>query len=365
MSDDEVISLVDTALLLPVTEATNSELRLYRLQAEAGQLEPVDRNYVIALCNRLLRRTSDETPKLSNTREQEEAEAKQKRITGHRQAGRLFDSVRDLKWLYFDLALKGEFENWSSTESDLRNLILGPTLESSWEKGSVNRLTEQAVQYIENPVFHCTALRDFFIVRLVESLTSGIKDPKKDRLVAFGRIILVLFLLFLALALYTFVNWWAPALVLFLLGAKVWGWCRGIEDMHQCKIRNQCTREKINDIVATLKRGGYDEPTIIRQVEIFDANIPPLPKLVSIYGCPYFLGSDLSGIQEHTIAIPDVLYALLRLPRRNIESEITKAVFQINDRKRDDITHRWRKFVDRLLTYDEPRSDPKYQVQRN
>ena len=102
-----------------------------------------------------------------------------------------------------------------------------------------------------------------------------------------------------------------------------------------------------------MKRGGFDEPTIIRQLETLDVNIPPVPKLVYIYGRPYFLGQDPTGIQEHTISVPDVLYALLRLPRRNVASELDREFNALDERKRDQLTQRWQGFVDRLVTYSE------------
>jgi hypothetical protein len=69
---------------------------------------------------------------------------------------------------------------------------------------------------------------------------------------------------------------------------------------------------------------------------------------VHIYGCPYLLGSDPTGLQDHTIPVPDVLYALLRLPRRNVQNEISSKVLALDERKRDELTRRWRKFVDSI-----------------
>jgi hypothetical protein len=164
------------------------------------------------------------------------------------------------------------------------------------------------------------------------------------------------FLVVLTIALYVAVNWWAAAIVAFLLAIKALGWFREIDYRQRCHFRTCVTRDRINEIIATLKRGGFDESTVIRYLEIFDVKIPPLPKLVYIYGCPYFLGSDPTGIQEHTIPVPDVLYALLRLPRRNVQSEISSKFFALNERKRDELMHRWRQFVDPMLAYDEPQA---------
>ena len=150
----------------------------------------------------------------------------------------------------------------------------------------------------------------------------------------------------------------------FFLAIKGYGWLKEIDNTQKCKFRNRCTREKINEITATVKRGGFDEPTIIRQLEIIDVKIPLVPKLIYVYGCPYFLGSDPTGIQEHTIPVPDVLYTLLRLPRRNVQNEISAAVSALDERKRDELTRRWRKFIDPMLTYNEPEADKYGRVAR-
>jgi hypothetical protein len=290
---------------------------------------------------------------MSGTRERDEAEARRKRIECRRQAGLFLESTGDMKWLYFDLMIRGAFEDWR-TEDDLEKLLRETIWSSLWNgEGAI----EQAAHYIDRPIFHCTALRDFLVVRLIEPLSKPVHDPVKDRLVAAARKVMLSFLLPLALVLYAFVNWWAAAAVLFFLAIKGYSWLKEIDNTQKCKFRNRCTREKINEITATVKRGGFDEPTIIRQLEIFDVKIPPVPKLIYVYGCPYFLGSDPTGIQEHTIPIPDVLYALLRLPRRNVQNEILATVSALDERKRDELTRRWRKFLDPMLTYNEPEAD--------
>jgi len=295
------------------------------------------------------------TPRLSKKMERDEAEAREKRIRCRHETGRIFESMEDLRWLYFDLALRGALEEWD-TERDLENFVREPIWESLWhDKSDIGKLTKQASRYIERPLFHCTALRDLLVVHLIESLLTHVRDPIKDRLVIALRPFLAGFLIVVAAALYIFVSWWAAAIVGFMLIVKALGWVRELDHMHKCKVRNQFTRDKINEIIATVKRGGCDEPTVIRQLEIFDDEIPPLPKLVKIYGSPYLLGSDPTGIQEHTIPIPSVLYALLRLPRRNVQSEISANFSALNERKRDELARRWRKFVDTMLNYDEPR----------
>jgi hypothetical protein len=284
--------------------------------------------------------------------EAQETEARTRRIECRRHAGRFFQATSDLKWLYFDLALKGAFKDWSDTKDTLEQLVSRTIWGSLW--GSPDEIIEQAARYIYRPLFHCTAFRDFFAIRLFEVLPTHIRDPVKDRLIAAIRKLMLVVVPLLALTLYILVSWWTSAVVMLLFVARAFGWLKEVDTAQKLRIRNRFTREYINTIAATIKRGGFDEPTIIRQLEILDGKIPPLPKLVYVYGSPYLLGSDPTGIQEHTINVPDALYALLRLPRRNAESEISKLFFALGEEERDELSHQWRKFVDRLLTYDEP-----------
>ena len=52
--DSELISLIDSALGLPISESTLADLRAYREQIQSGSIEDDDRKYVVALCKRLL-----------------------------------------------------------------------------------------------------------------------------------------------------------------------------------------------------------------------------------------------------------------------------------------------------------------------
>ena len=359
MSNAEIIALIDAVLALPVSDSTKDDLHSFRFQVEGGTITDNDRNYIIELCKRL-QRGRDESYKPSalsgpdDERAREDAEARRKRIECRHQAGHFFDSIDDMRWLYFDLAIKGAFEGARNTERELEEFVrcaIWAAL-SGYELHPLSTLIEEAAHYIDKPLFHCTGLRDFLIVRLTESLENGVVDPGTGRAwaMAFRKLFAVVMLV-LAVGLYSFVNWWAAGIVLLILAAKAFGWVNELNNMGRCKFDNQRRRDAINKIVERLKLGGFDEPTIIRQLEALDINFPPPPKLVYIYGCPYFRGT------EHTLGVPDVLYALLRLSRRNVESELSKTFYALNERKRNEITDQWRKFVHRLLTYDEPRSD--------
>jgi hypothetical protein len=278
-----------------------------------------------------------------------EAEARRKRTECRRRAGHFLNSSGDMRWLYFDLSLRGTLEN---NEQTLKKLVQ----ELNWENPAISEITVQAASYIDQPLLHCTELRDFFIVRLVEGLIASVRDPIRDHVVILFRGVLAVSLLLLALVFFALDYRWVPVGVSFFLLTKLTIWLRDPEKMRRCTIRNHSTRERIIDIVAILRRGGFDEPTIVRQLEMLDVKVPPLPKLVYIYNCPYFLASDPTGIQEHTIPIPDVLYALLRLPRRNVQNEISEKVFALSERKRGELGHAWRKFVNPMLSYDEPQT---------
>jgi len=117
------------------------------------------------------------------------------------------------------------------------------------------------------------------------------------------------------------------------------------------------TRNAILKIAERVKQGGFDEPTIVRQLQIYDINLPRPSPIMQHEGIPFVMTIDNTPISINMIVpipIPHVLYELLRLPRRNIESEISRSFTELSKQRRAEISLRWRKFVDRLLTYDEP-----------
>ena len=57
--DSELVSLIDTALGLPISESTLANLRAYKEQIQSGSIEDDDRKYVVALCKRLLRQEAE------------------------------------------------------------------------------------------------------------------------------------------------------------------------------------------------------------------------------------------------------------------------------------------------------------------
>jgi hypothetical protein len=65
-SDSELVSLIDSALGLPVSESTMYNLRAYKQQIQSGSIEDDDRKYAVAFCNRLLRAAKVRTPRAAH-----------------------------------------------------------------------------------------------------------------------------------------------------------------------------------------------------------------------------------------------------------------------------------------------------------
>jgi hypothetical protein len=53
--NDDVVTLIDSVLALPISHASSDELREYSAQIQRGVIQTDDKDYVIALCKRLLR----------------------------------------------------------------------------------------------------------------------------------------------------------------------------------------------------------------------------------------------------------------------------------------------------------------------
>jgi len=86
---------------------------------------------------------------------------------------------------------------------------------------------------------------------------------------------------------------------------------------------------------------------MIQQLELLDVTktAPDSAVPVSTRGIP--IRAPFLDPKILQIPIPDVLYALLRLPRRNVKSEIASKYFALSESKRNELGLCWRKFVDR------------------
>lgn len=276
----------------------------------------------------------------------DEAEARQKRIESRRRAGVFFESTKDMKWLYFDLTLKGTFEDVSA-EQKLEQLVRDTISASLW--GRQDEVIKEAVSYVDCALFHCTVFRDFFIVQLLESMAK-IVHPQPERKIQ--RPIVrwtVLGAVGTSAILWTFVNWWSAGLLLTPLILT------GILKVkaNDRRILRGFQWHAVNGIVEKVKRGGFHEQTIIEQLEMVDLKKSSHPVRLVIGDTPVPSG------EVRPLDVPDVLYALLHLPRRNVQSEILVTLSALDERKRDELSRRWRGFLDPILTYDEPQVGPK------
>ena len=246
------------------------------------------------------------------TRDREEAEAKAKRIERWRQTGRIFESTPDLRWLFIELALANGGELDWLDQDRLTNLVAEPIWGSLWSKGGYfDDLVEQGAIFIENSKFHCTALRDFFISRMIACLIQGETQQKRSNIWYIASTIAVI------VACLFFGGWG-----LLVLAFVIWS------ELQRSKLNEQLRQivQDIDKIYFEVRRGGYDEPAIIRRVE---------------------------GIEQRHVHIPSVLYALLRQPRRNVEKEISREYNALSDDKKNAMWAQWQAFIDFMLKNDD------------
>ena len=57
--NDKIIALIDSVSGLPISQATRDDLRTFRARIQNGEIRTDDKNYVIALCKRLLRQKQE------------------------------------------------------------------------------------------------------------------------------------------------------------------------------------------------------------------------------------------------------------------------------------------------------------------
>jgi hypothetical protein len=249
---------------------------------------------------------------MSEKEDREQVEAKAKRIERWHQTGEIFYSTPDLRWLFVELALANGGELDWQDEDRLRNFVAEPIWGSLWSQGSYfDDLVKQGAILVENSKFQCTGLRDFFIIRIISCLIQGDRQQKRSRTwyVVSTIAVVVAYLLF---------GGWG----LLVLAFVIWSEVHRANSNHRLK---QIAQE-VDQIYFEVRRGGYDEPSIIRRLETLE--------------------------QRH-IPIPSVLYALLRLPRRNVESEVSKAFNALADDKKNTIWQQWQAFLDFMLKNDD------------
>jgi hypothetical protein len=181
-----------------------------------------------------------------------------------------------------------------------------------WDQdGYSDELLKQGVALVENPKFQCTSLRDFLVNRIILCLVPGAKEQKRSRL---WEIISVIGIV----GAFILIGWW---------GLAVLGLVACLEyQRSRSNTRLRETTQEINQVYSEVRRGGYDEHVIIRRLE---------------------------SLEKRNIAFPSVLYALLRLPRRNAEAEITKEFKSLELEKKKAIWQQWKVFLDFILKNDD------------
>ncbi len=248
-------------------------------------------------------------------RDREEAEAKAKRIERWRQTGQIFESTPDLRWLFIEFALANGGElDWLDKDR-LTDLVAEPIWGSLWsDRSYCDALMEQGAIFVENSKFHCTTLRDFFVLRLVSCLRKAIRDyePKRKKLVWH------LAALAAVVALFMYSAWLGGALAALYLLSEA-----GKSRSHHTWQSQKLAVESAENLI---RLGGFDEIEIIRMLE---------------------------AIQQGGAPVPSVLYALLRLPRRNVEHEVSRAYNALDDEEKKALWTQWQAFLDLMLKNDD------------
>lgn len=249
------------------------------------------------------------------TRNREETEAKAKRIERWRQTGGIFKSTPDLRWLFIELALANGGElDWLDKDR-LTDLVAESIWGSLWsDRSNCDTLMEQGAIFVENSKFHCTALRDFFVLRLVSCLRQAIRDNEPKR----KKFVWHLAVLSVVVALFMYSAWLGGVLVALYLLNEV-----GKSRSHHRWQRQSLAVESAENVI---RRGGFDEIEIIRVLE---------------------------ATQQGGASVPSVLYALLRLPRRNVEHEVSRTYNALDDEKKKALWKQWQAFLDSMLKNDD------------
>jgi hypothetical protein len=248
-------------------------------------------------------------------RAREEADAKAKRIERWRQTGRVFESTPDLRWLFVELALANGGElDWNDKDR-LTDLVAEPIWGSLWsDRNYCEYLMKQGAVFVENSKFHCTALRDFFILRLIFCLKKEVLycEPSKRKLVRH------LFAFAVIFGLLAYSAWLGGVLAVFYL----------LNEASKIRVRHRWQKLKsiVESIEDVIRRGGFDELEVICALET---------------------------LQHGGVSVPSVLYALLRLPRRNAEHEIWKTYNALDHDKKKPIWDQWKQFIDFMLENDD------------
>ena len=324
MSIKDVTAQIDAAAVLPISDSTKDDLRSYKFQIESGTIAAEDLRYVVSLCARLLRSKDDSIKPASPMKVVDEGKRKDdatwpelavvnsnlglpategqvphrhisERMAYRHKAGRILESTTDLKWLYFDIALRDAM--W-----DVNTLV-----QCAWAcavpVGKGSDLHAVAARYVDKPLFHCTALRDLLIVKLLEELLPRVgNDPTPTKANWKARVWLFIGLAGVIAFTSFYVGWWCLAIGLVLLWLLIRRWVNQYENNsnnqysigHYSKLE---TQEVINGLISRVRRGGYDEFTLIEQIELLDTAKTPIGSAVPL--------SPITGAIVLPVVVPD------------------------------------------------------------
>ena len=244
--------------------------------------------------------------------DREESEAKAKRIKRWHRTGSVFETTPDLYWLFVKLAIANGGEIDVFDQDRLREFVAEPIwAEIFWGRDNLDELLQQGAALVENSKFQCTTLRDFLVKRIIACLIPEAKEQKRSRSWQVVATVAVI-------GSFALVGLWG-LLVLGFVGWLEFERFRFNERLRQAS-------EEAKRIYSEVCLGGYDEHVIIRRLE---------------------------ALEKRHITIPSVLYALLRLPRHNMEAEISNAFNALGPEKKNAICQQWKAFLDFMLKNDD------------
>jgi hypothetical protein len=126
-SKEKLIALVDSVSVLPISHGTLDNLRTYRAQIQSGTIQTDDQNYVIALCQRLLRQQQN---KLDNSKDIFDDDQRSKIIV-RTYSGSHDEAVGFFKIDATSMAAEGYFpisENWTARQWETRAFVIAALL---------------------------------------------------------------------------------------------------------------------------------------------------------------------------------------------------------------------------------------------